>query len=383
MSTLYIKPAGGIAGDMLLGAILDAANMEEILNSYLKRLPLKNWQLQATRAQQLNATGLQVEFICEDIQPKRSLEDITAIIKAADFPEEIETTALRAFDILAEAEAEAHQTTKDKIHFHEVGAVDTILDICGACILKYLYHIERVYCEPLPMGHGRVKCEHGILNVPAPAVKIMLEGIPAYDAPIEGETVTPTGIALLRAWDAVFTTPHNLKSRHKGTGCGSRKGETIPNILTIYIGEEDKQTEDTVYKIECTVDDMTGEELGFLRERLEEAGATDCYYTSVMMKKNRPGIKITLLCHSLYFDAIKEVLFRHSSTLGFIYTEVNRCIMQRTTEHIATEYGDIRIKHASYDHITKAKAEYEDVSRIAKAEHITLKEAAAMAETTN
>ncbi|MBQ2765186.1 MAG: nickel pincer cofactor biosynthesis protein LarC [Firmicutes bacterium] len=382
MNIAYLDPIGGIAGDMFLSALLDALHddsAEDYLLSELNKLNLSSWQWKKETAVRGGFSGTKIDFSAKEESCHRHLSDIFSIVQSAHFPTDAENKILKTFDILAEAEAKVHGTTKEEVHFHEVGAVDTILDICAVCLLLTKIHLDKLICAPLPMGNGTVKCAHGEIPLPAPAVAEMLKGAAIRESSIKGETVTPTGIALLKAFDAVFGGMPSMKMEYYGCGCGTRDGE-VPNILRIFIGSIDDTSSNQLYRLECTIDDMTGEDFGFLWEHISKAKTNDMYYTPIYMKKGRPAIKLTVLAEEPHLQQIKETIFRYTSTLGMICEKVERSVLDRHFETFQTPYGKITYKFAEGFGVKKAKAEYEDLKKIADNEQISLSEARRLAD---
>lgn len=382
MNIAYLDPIGGIAGDMFLSALLDAVNddtAEKELLSKCNKLNFSSWQWKKETSVRGGFRGTKIDFSAKEEHQHRHLSDIVSIVRNAHFSKEAETKILKTFDILAEAEAKVHGTSKEEVHFHEVGAVDTILDICAVCLLLTKYRIEKLICGPLPMGKGIVRCAHGEIPLPAPAVAEMLKGASVKESSIKGETVTPTGIALLKAFDTVFGEMPSMNLEHYGCGCGTRDGD-VPNILRIFIGSTEEPTSKQLYRLECTIDDMTGEEFGFLWEHIAKAGANDMYYTPVYMKKGRPAVKLTVLTEENYLEQTKKTIFRHTSTLGMICEAVERSVLDRHFEKIQTPYGEITYKFSEGFGVKKSKAEFEDLKRIAEMQGISLSEVRCLAD---
>lgn len=362
MKIAYCDPVGGVSGDMLVAALLDAGGDEARLLKDLARLPLDGWSWQLRQERRGGFGGVKIDFLTEDDQnhqEERHLAEIEAIIVKACFPQNVEKTVLKTFSLLADAEAVAHGLPREQIHFHEVGAVDTILDICAAVLLLNQLGIEELHCGPLPLGSGTVRCAHGEIPVPAPGLSLLLRDVPVYGNETTGETVTPTGIALLKAFNAKFGPFPSLIVRAAGVGLGSRDSD-IPNLLRVFIGDDGEKLQ-RLYCLETTVDDMTGEELGFVWDKVYAAQANDMYYTPIYMKKGRPAVKITVLVLESHLEEVRTALFRHTTTLGIIIRPVERCFLRRHFEEIATDYGEITMKCAEGYGVTKAKAEFEDL----------------------
>lgn len=381
MNILYFNPAGGIAGDMIISALLDCGADEQQFLSDLRRLPLKGWSFSRENTKRGFFSGTHISFSVQQNAPERHLSEIKALIQQADYPFCIENDIIRTFELLAEAEAKAHGIDKNLVHFHETGADDTILDICGAILLFYQLNIDKIYSSPLPMGDGFTYCQHGQIPLPAPALNYLLTDVPVFGIEEQGETVTPTGIALLKALHCHFGPMPVMTVRSAGTGCGTRETKNA-NILRVFCGNCPETYEDkpTVLRLECTVDDMTGEEAGFLWDAVMNSGARDMYYSPVFMKKGRPAYKITVLCDKEILPALENTLFSHSTTLGFTISEVSRSVLPRKITEVSTPLGTVRFKTAEFNNCYKSKPEYEDIKKIALKGNISLKEARSLAE---
>lgn len=375
MNAIYIDPVGGIAGDMLIAALLDSADKkaENYLLTQLKKLELPIWQWKTDTVLRGGFGGKKIDFFCEVPQTERHLEEIIALIRKAEFPINAETAMVKTFELLADAEAKAHRMPREHVHFHEVGAVDTILDICGVCILLDYFHIEKIFCGPLPMGHGFVSCAHGEIPLPAPALNLLLSDVPVRSVSVEGETVTPTGMALLKAFQTEFCDFPTMTIRSCGCGCGTKE-RPVPNILRVYRGEFDSLFHTELFRLECTIDDMRGEDFGFLWEKIAETGANDMFYTPIFMKKGRPGIKITVLGTEPIIKNIESILFQYTTTLGILRIPVKRSVLPRQMETVDTPFGPVRYKVSRNGDKIRAKAEFEDLKVIALREHRSLDE---------
>lgn len=381
MKIAYINPVGGVSGDMLVASLLDSGGNEQQLLKDLDRLPLPGWKWQRKEETRRGFGGTKIDFFIdtEAEQKARHLSEIIQIIKDARFPAEVEKNILNTFSLLGEAESKTHRIDKEHIHFHEVGATDTILDICAVALLVYDLKIEKIYSSPLPMGSGSVRCTHGEIPLPAPALNELLCGVPVFGSETKGETVTPTGIALLKALSCQFGGFPVMTTEHTGVGLGSRDDE-IPNLLRIFIGESGGASFGGLSRLECTVDDMTGEELGFLWDIVYAAGVNDMYYTPIYMKKGRPGVKITALAEGESVEKVRNALFTYTSTLGIIVIPVDRFRLKRYFQKVTTPYGEVTYKCAEGYGVNKAKAEYEDLNQIAKATGLPLAEIRETAE---
>ena len=380
----YLDCHSGISGDMFLGAMLDAGLSLDTLKSSLAVLPIAGYQLISESFHDKGISGLRLSVVVsEEEQPVRHLSDIVALLKASVLPPRVRETALAIFRCLAEAEATVHDSSLEEVHFHEVGAVDAIVDITGAAIAIETLGISQLYASPLPLTGGHVKTAHGLLPIPAPATLEILRRVSAPWKPCsaEGELVTPTGAAIL-ATLARFETPAIAIDR-VGYGFG-RKSLPWPNCLRLCLGEarglvgtDSAESADTdwVTVIESNIDNMTGELLGGLMDRLLAAGALDVSYIPMQMKKNRPAVMVTVICQVEEGDALAGVLLRETSTLGVRVQQVQRLKAQRTQERIETPLGPMMVKVKRLGaRVIGAAPEYEDCQRIALERNMPLEE---------
>jgi uncharacterized protein (TIGR00299 family) protein len=370
----YLDCHSGISGNMFLGACLDAGLTLDTLKDVLKDLPITGYQLALEPFDDKGIRGLRCNVIVsEQSQPPRHLVDIVALLNASKLTQSVRQTALNIFRCLAEAEAAVHGTNIEEVHFHEVGAVDAIVDIVGAAIAVEVLGISQLYASPLPLTSGHVQTAHGVLPVPAPATLELLRRVaaPWRPCPIEGELVTPTGAAIL-ATLARFEMPP-IAIERVGYGFGS-KTFPWPNCLRLCLGHayglmselDEGQETDWVTVIESNIDNMSGELLGGLMERLLAAGALDVSYTPMQMKKNRPATMITVICSPEQADALALVMLSETSTLGVRMQQMQRLKAQRTQETIETPLGSVlvKVKHLGA-RIISAAPEYEECRRLA------------------
>lgn len=367
----YLDCFAGISGDMLLGALIDAGWSESNLRALIAKLGLGDVQLKVDRISKRGIAATQVNILSSEHHPHRGLRDLTKIVTQAGLPPEIQERAISALTLLAEAESQVHGVPVDRIHFHEVGAVDTIVDVVGALVGIADFNIGEVYCSALPWSRGTVKTEHGILPVPPPAVALLLRDIPTVGADIEGETVTPTGATIARTITKQFGAPPSMRVQRVGYGAGQSDWPDRPNVLRLTVGARsetaDLQTEQLIL-LSCNIDDMNPQWHGPLMERLIGAHALDVWLTPVQMKKNRPGTMIEVLCRREDANHLRELLLYHSTTLGVRETVVARHSLPREIQTVETRYGSVRIKVAKLpDGKTKAAPEHDDcVSRAAE-----------------
>jgi len=371
MIAIYVDPFSGVAGDMFLGALLDAGLSEAALRNALKALPITGYELLVGREDRLGlaATRASVRLDPAAHQPHRHLSDIHAILDAADLPGRAGAQAKDVFRRLAEAEAKVHGTTPEKIHFHEVGAVDAIVDIAGTCAALAILGVDQVIAGPPPLGSGTVEAAHGRLPVPAPATVELLRGVPTRASDEEGELTTPTGAALLVSLAERFGPMPAMTTEAVGYGAGSRQGRRLPNVLRVMVGRlaADDAEADAAWLIETNLDDSSGEALGAAAEAIFEAGALDVWMTPVLMKKGRPGIVLSCLAAPADLAAVEAAVFWHTGTFGVRRTLVERSKLAREHVTVETPYGAVRVKVGRRGgKIVSAKPEYEDCLRRAR-----------------
>ena len=300
-----------------------------------------------------------------------SVKDIDGIIGGLDVSEKVKADARAVYALIADAESKVHGRPVTEIHFHEVGTMDAVADVVGVCLLMEQLSPEQVIASPVHTGSGHVHCAHGILPVPAPATALILQGIPSYGGEVKGELCTPTGAALLKHFVSRFGDRPVMTVEAIGYGMGKKDFERA-NCVRAFLGESEGEKE-TVTKLECNLDDMTGEDIGFAMEQLFAAGAHDVYTQPIGMKKNRPGILLSVICRTADADSMAETMMKHTTTLGIRRQDLQRYVLQRKTETVSTEYGDVRIKHASGMGIEREKPEYEDIAALARQHNASLK----------
>lgn len=368
---LYFDCFAGASGDMILGALLDLGLDLEALKSELAKLALPGYRLEAGKIVK-SGFGATKFNVLEEAGPHhdhshgRNLSDITQIIEESRLASEIKARSLAIFHRLAAAEAKIHGTTPDKIHFHEVGAVDAIVDIVGAVIGLHLLQVDKIVVSPLPMGRGFVRCQHGTIPLPAPATIELLGGMSVYGADFDGETVTPTGAAILSTLAAACGLMPALQVHKVGYGAGTRDF-SVPNLLRAVLGEEGPARSDgdssveTVMELEANIDDMNPELFDFVFEQLFSKGALDVFLAPVQMKKNRPANIIRVLCAEKDLHELSGVLFRETTTIGVRFKTWQRLCLKREVVTVETEFGAIRIKQALLDgEIVNSAPEYDD-----------------------
>ena len=296
--------------------------------------------------------------------PRYSYKEILELIQSLDLPDNVKANAIDVYKIIGIAEASVHGTTLDETHFHEVGSIDAVVDVVGCSLIMDILNVTSVIASPIHVGFGMVRCEHGVLPIPAPATAEILKGIPIYSGRIEGELCTPTGAALLKHFATAFIEMPPMSVKKIGYGMGTKDFEAA-NCLRAFL-YEDAFDDNTVLEISCNLDDMTPEAIGAVFEVLLDNGALDVYTTPIMMKKSRHATKLSCLCTFDTYDALAALMIKHTTTLGVRTTKCERKIMERETKTVKTEYGDIRVKKAKGYGIIKEKPEYDDVLEASK-----------------
>ncbi|HEU4401371.1 MAG TPA: nickel pincer cofactor biosynthesis protein LarC [Candidatus Polarisedimenticolia bacterium] len=378
MRGLYLDCFSGISGDMLLGALVDLGVEAGYLRAQLRKLPLGGYAVASSRVTRARLAGTKIDVRMRAAhQGERGIREITRIIQRSRLSAEVRSRALAAFDTLVDAEARVHRIRRERVHLHEVGAVDAIVDIVGAMIGLERLGWPRVVCSPLHVGRGMVTMEHGTFPVPPPAVAEILKGRPCYATEVEGELVTPTGAALAVTLASDFGPLPSMRLQKVGYGAGSREYDHHPNLLRALYGDllNDGAIRETVLVLETTIDDMNPQIYGHLMERLFAAGALEVFYTPIQMKKNRPGTLVTVICPEPRFEAVGSVIFRETTTIGFRYLPMGRFELGRRIETVATPYGRVRMKVSLHGgEVVQATPEYEDCRAAALATGVPLKE---------
>lgn len=376
----YFDCFNGVAGDMILGALIDAGCPLDTLRAIVAKLSLPGVKLTAERVQRhgLAATHVRVDVEASSQKAHRHLPEIVRIIDQAKLEPKVAQNAKAVFQRLAEAEAHAHGIAIEEVHFHEVGADDAIVDIVCTCAGLAVLGIERITSSPIPTGSGTVTCAHGVLPVPAPATARLLRGIPVTGGDEVGELTTPTGAALLTTLSDDFGPMPAMTIEAVGSGAGIREGQTRANILRLFIGEgtsPDAGELDTVTVLETQVDDATGQSLAYACERLLEAGALDAYIVPIIMKKGRPGQLLTTVCRPRDVHLLVSLIFAETSTFGVRQYETRRTKLTRRHVTVETSYGPIRVKLGEHGgKIARAWPEYEDCAAAARKAGVPLQD---------
>jgi uncharacterized protein (TIGR00299 family) protein len=383
MRQAYLDCSSGISGDMFLAALLDAGMDPRRLLDELKKIPLGFYKLKRTRAMRGGLAGTRVEIEIPGEQPHRKLDDIEELLGEAALADAVKQKALKIFRRLAEVEGKLHNRPAREVHFHEVGAVDAILDIVGACLGMEALEIADLVCSPLNVGGGRVEAAHGSLPVPAPATAELLAGIPIYSTGAEAELVTPTGAAIVSMLASGFGPMPPMKVERIGYGAGEKEVPGLPNLARLFVGESVEVVkaqpgaagDELVSVIEANLDDMSPQLYGFLVEQALAAGALDVTCHAVQMKKNRPGLQVTILCAPETSEAMAQLVFEQTTTIGLRIYEARRKVLEREWVTVETAFGPVRIKVAKREgKVMNAAPEYDDCQRIASEKGVPLKQ---------
>jgi pyridinium-3,5-bisthiocarboxylic acid mononucleotide nickel chelatase len=380
---VYLDCASGAAGDMLLGALVDLGLPLDALRAELAKLPLQGYRLDSHRVHRAGLHATKVDVVIGG-HGHRGLRDILAIIDGSGLDPAIKERSAALFRRLAEAEATVHGTGAEQVHFHEVGAVDAIVDIVGGVIGLAWLKADRVVASPLNVGTGTVSMSHGTFPVPPPATALLVKGAPVYGAG-EGELLTPTGALLVTGHAQAYGPLPALRLEAVGHGAGSRDTPGRPNVLRLLVGEADEEggsTRDRVAVLETEVDDLPPQLCAPLLERLLAAGALDAFFTPVHMKKGRPGLLVTVLGPPARRAALEEVLFAETTTLGVRHQELERTVLEREVVPVETAYGTVGVKVGRRGgRVLNAQPEFEDCQRLAAAAAVPVKEVWAAALT--
>jgi uncharacterized protein (TIGR00299 family) protein len=379
MKAAYFDCFSGISGDMTLGALVDAGCPLDVLRSKLQGLQVPGWEISAKKVWKNGMAATHVSVKTEDTQTHRPLTTILGILQNATLDNLVKERSAAIFTKLGEAEAAVHAVPIEKIHFHEVGAVDAIVDIVGACIGFGELGFKKFACSPLNVGGGTARMAHGILPVPAPATARLLIGKPTYSSGAQKELVTPTGAAIVATLCDFFGPQPAMKVSAIGYGAGTTDLEARPNVLRIMAGEVSDKAIDshggTIRVLEANLDDMNPQIFGYLLEKALAAGALDVFATPIHMKKSRPGTLVTILCKPEDESKFQEMLFAETTTLGVRSHLVDRRALPREFVKVVTRFGEVRLKISrSEGRVQRASPEFEDCRKLAEEKDVPLQE---------
>jgi uncharacterized protein (TIGR00299 family) protein len=393
----YFDCFSGISGDMCLGAVVDASASIKELEKELKKIPIEGYRLTVKKVKRAGFTSTKVDIavLAQRLAPNalQKWKDIEKIINRSMLSEEIKQKGLKIFKRIFEAEAKVHGKAFDKVHLHELGAVDCIVDIFGTIMGFNIIGIEKVYSSPINLGSGFVKTEAGILPVPAPATAEILKKVPVYSKDISCELTTPTGAAIIKELSSGFGDMPVMNIGRIGIGAGNKDFKDRPNVLRLFVGnpiapphppltgggQEGVKgwpggfSDEKVIVIETNIDDMNPQIYEYVMEKLFKTGALDVYLKQIIMKKGRPGIEMKIICNESLKENLMRIVLKETSTIGLRFYETKRKVLQREVKIVETEFGKVRVKFSMLgDDILKATPEYEDCKRIAKKLNIPL-----------
>lgn len=381
MRILYYDCFAGISGDMNLGALIDLGVDAAYLESELRKLNIEGFHLNITQDLRRGISGTKAEVIVEnpDNEKHRHLRHVEEIINQSSLSETVKQNSLKIFKLIAYAEARVHQIPVERVHFHEVGALDSIADIVGAAICLDALKVDRILSSPIQLGGGMVRCAHGMMPVPAPATALIVEKVPVRTGLVQHEATTPTGAAILVAMVDEFTEAINYKIAKTAYGIGHRDVSEVPNVLRVYLLEGETATngikEETATVLECNIDDMNPERYDFILDQLFAAGASDAWLAPVIMKKSRPAIQLNVLCSSDKVTKMKQLIFIHTTTIGLREYSIKKSMLPREEIIVDTQYGKVRVKQCIFEgKVVRSKPESEDIKAIALRENISQEE---------
>jgi len=364
---------------MILGALVALGIDREKLIEQIKLLDISDFEIEFSNANRAGISAVYAEVKFAEERKHRHLSDIQNIIENSNLSDSVKKNAVKIFTRLAEAEAKVHGIAIEKVHFHEVGAIDAIVDVVGACVGFEMLEIEKFVCSKIHVGSGFVNMAHGKFPVPPPAVAELLQNIPIYSTDIEGELITPTGAAIISTVCGEFGAIPDLKIEKTAYGAGTREYINFPNVLRLFLGETDNEqltiNNEQLTLIETNLDDISPQILGFVMERAFELGALDCWFTPIQMKKNRPATLVSILCDFNKKEILSELLYRETTTLGVRVSQIERSCLPREIVKVATEFGEIDVKIARYQgKVVNTKPEFEQIKKIAAENNLPLRE---------
>jgi len=380
MRILYYDCFAGISGDMNLGAMIDLGVDPEFLKSELQKLNIEGFHLEIQKDIRRGISGTKATVVIENPENEkhRHLRHVEELVNQSSLSPEVKTMSLKIFDLIAVAEGKVHNIDKQRVHFHEVGALDSIADIVGAAICLDYLKVDKVMSSPIQLGGGMVKCAHGLMPVPAPATTEIVQHVPVKTGLVQHEATTPTGAAILVATVDEFSERIDFQIDKIAYGIGQRDVSEVPNVLRVYLSEN-KKTDQTsleeAWMLECNIDDMNPEWYDHLFEKLFESGASDVFLTPIIMKKSRPANKLSVLCPRNLVQDLKAIIFTNSTTIGLREYAVTKTVLERQEKEIETELGKVRVKYSYFQgKQIRFKPEFEDLKKLADHHGLSLNE---------
>jgi hypothetical protein len=375
MRVAYGELIGGISGDMFVAALLDLGLSLNTVKSQLKSIPTLRFEIKSRKKTVHSIRAAQFHVICRSHEHPRSWQQIRALIHRSKLNHAVKETGSEIFSRLAQAEAKIHGVAVDRVHFHEVGATDSIVDIMAAAIGLCELGINELHFSRVPLGRGMTRSDHGLLPVPGPATLELLKGLPVFGVDLESETVTPTGAAIVRALGRGFGDQPSMTIDKIGYGAGQKEFPNRPNLFRLVLGEASPYLiAEEMLLLETNIDDMNPQLYDHVMERLFSAGARDVFLSPIQMKKNRPGTLLAVICERTQRDAVARIILEETTTIGVRYHSVNRMILARESKKIKTRFGEVTVKFiAQPDGGKRAAPEYDDLKRIAVAKKLPIK----------
>ena len=366
----YFDCCSGISGDMILGALVDLGVDIKNIRKALTSIDVRGYKLEAKKVKRNGLSCTQIQIKVENKKSRhihRSFSNIKKLIGKSELPQKIKKNSIKIFERIAKVEAGIHNSTMDKVHFHEVGGIDSIVDIVGGVWAIETLKLDKIYSSPLNVGEGFVDCAHGRLPVPAPATLKLLKGIPVFSSGVKTELTTPTGVAIISFYAEKFQSMPAMTIAEDGSGAGSRIISSIPNLLRIFIGETLSFEGNELFMIETNIDDMNPEIFEVVMEHLFSVGALDVYFTPIMMKKNRPATKISVLTEKKNRERLSKILLTETSSFGIRFYSVDRLALDREVKKLKTPYGSVNIKIGWLDgKIVQVAPEFDDCNKISR-----------------
>jgi uncharacterized protein (TIGR00299 family) protein len=381
MRILYYDCFAGISGDMNLGAMIDLGVDPDYLKTELQKLNIEGFHLEIQKDIRRGISGTKATVVIENQENEkhRHLRHVVELVNQSSLSPEVKALSLKIFDLIAVAEGKVHNIEKERVHFHEVGALDSIADIVGAAICLDYLKVDKVMSSPIQLGGGMVKCAHGLMPVPAPATAEIVQGVPVRTGLVQHEATTPTGAAILVATVDEFTDGVDLEIGKTAYGIGQRDVSEVPNVLRVYLSENNTPAGDTsleeAWMLECNIDDMNPEWYDHLFGKLFDAGASDVFLTPIIMKKSRPANMLSVLCSKNLVPEMKAIVFNNSTTIGLREYPVTKTVLKRLEKEMETELGKIRVKCSYFQgKEVRFKPEFEDLKKLASQHGLSLNE---------
>jgi hypothetical protein len=366
---------------MNIGALIDLGVDPKYLEQELNKLNIDGFELELVSDMRRGIGGTKATVIVtnQDNEKHRHLRHVEEIVNGSKLSDKVKADSLKIFSLIAHAEAKVHNIEVQKVHFHEVGALDSIADIVGAAICLDYLKVDKIMAAPIQLGGGTVKCAHGVMPVPAPATALIVEGVPVKAGLVQHEATTPTGAAILVAMVDEFSESFSFPITKTAYGIGQRDVSEVPNILRVFLSDDAESTkvikQEKAKMLECNIDDMNPEHFEYLMDLLFENGASDAWMTPIIMKKSRPATTLSVLCKCALVDVMKNVIFENSTTLGIREYKIDKHLLDRKEIEVETEYGVVRVKESYFKgERLRFKAEYEDCKKIAKEYEVSIAE---------